>query len=174
MGAEISAAAADAEFDAVDGEVLDLRNWIPYRCSAVANRVSTCLQSMYEERFALTVPGWRVMATLGRYAPLSAKEVADHTAMDQVQVTRAINHMAALGLVSRRTDTADRRRIVLRLSKKGLAAYREIAPLALSIERALLADFTKAEQAQLAALTAKLLRAAEKTLPQEVAWQDFR
>jgi hypothetical protein len=63
---------------------LDLERWLPYQGSVVSNRVSACLASMYRERFGLTVPGWRVMAVLARYQPLSAKELAHRTAMDQV------------------------------------------------------------------------------------------
>ncbi|HKV00145.1 MAG TPA: MarR family transcriptional regulator [Vineibacter sp.] len=155
------------------GPSLELRAWLPYRCSVIANRVSACLERMYGERFGLSVPGWRVMAVLGRYAPLSAKEVAVATAMDQVQITRTLTHLASVGLISRRTDPADRRRIVLKLSRKGQSAYAEIVPLAQAIEDALLADLSANERAALARLSEKVMLRSEELLGEDVDWKTF-
>jgi DNA-binding MarR family transcriptional regulator len=148
-------------------------DWIPYRCSVISNRVSACLQSMYGERFQLSVPGWRLMFVLGRDAPLSAKEVGERTAMDQVQVTRAITQMASVGLVSRRVDPADRRRVILRLSRKGMEAYGEIAPLAKRIEQQIIAPLTPAETTEFGRLLDKVFHRAEDILPDGVDWRSF-
>jgi|BarGraIncu00222A_1022003.scaffolds.fasta_scaffold06986_2 DNA-binding MarR family transcriptional regulator len=152
---------------------LNLREWLPYRCSVIANRVSACLEGMYSERFGLSVPGWRIMAVLGHNEPLSAKEVAHATAMDQVQVTRALSQMASVGLISRRTDASDRRRVVLRLSRKGQSAYAEIIPLAKAIEEALLADLTSTEHTWLMRLSEKLMRRSEEILTEDTNWKTF-
>jgi DNA-binding MarR family transcriptional regulator len=154
-------------------EPLELPEWVPYRCSAIANHVSACLESMYGKRYGLSVVGWRVMAVLGSDASLSATQVAEQTAMDPVQVTRTINHLTSLSLLSRRVDKEDRRRVVLNLSKKGWSVYNEIVPVARGIERALLASFSPQERQQLQELTGKLLEAAERILPLGVDWRPF-
>lgn len=165
----------------VNGEDTDLADesavlgpeWLPYQCSIIANRVSACLQSMYGERFQLSVAGWRVMFVLGQYAPLSAKEVGERTAMDQVQVTRAINQMASVNLISRRIDASDRRRVVLRLSRRGRDAYAEIVPLAEKIERGIVASLTPDEIGQLSLLLGKVRTRAEEMLFDGVDWRSF-
>lgn len=164
----MSDAAADETAD-----ILDLGRWLPARCSVIANRVSACLETMYGERFGLSVPGWRIMANLGRYAPLSAKEVTERTAMNHVQVTRAVDQMEAVGLVSRKADPADRRRVELRLTRRGIAAYREIVPLARAIEAALLDGLTAAERDMLDRLSARVQARAEEVLPDGVDWRRF-
>lgn len=153
------------------GPSLDLKHWFPYQCSVIANRVSACLQSMYGERFDLSVPGWRIMAVLGQHAPLSAKAVGERTAMDQVQITRAINQMASVGLISRWIDPADRRKVMLRLSRKGQGAYEEIAPLAQQIERELFASLRSDEIELLSSLMGKLLTRVEEVVPEGVDWR---
>ncbi len=164
----------DEQPDPDDGSaVLDLDAWLPYRCSVVANRVSACLQGMYGERFQLSVPGWRVMAVLGRHAPLSAKDVGERTAMDQVQVTRAVNQMASVNLISRRVDPSDRRRVVLRLSRRGQDAYAEIVPVAQRIEREILGILKPVEVEQLSSLMEKVRSRAEDVLPEGVDWRSF-
>ncbi|NYZ15830.1 winged helix-turn-helix transcriptional regulator [Azospirillum sp. RWY-5-1] len=142
--------------------ILHLDDWLPYQFSYVSNEVSLFLEDIYRTRFGLTVSGWRVMAVLGLHAPLSAKQVAEHTAMDQVQVTRAINHLASLGLISRRVDSADRRKVVLRLSPRGRDVYGEIVPYAIEIERTLLSPLTAEELNCLRALTRKVVERAHQ------------
>ena len=140
----------------------------------IANRVSACLESMYGECFGLSVVGWRVMAHLGHRAPLSAKGLAERAAMNHVQVTRAVDQLVLAGLVIRKPDVADRRRIVLRLSRKGRRAYQQIVPLAKSIENALLEPLTEAERRLLTSLSARVLAQTEDVLAQGCDWRQFR
>jgi DNA-binding MarR family transcriptional regulator len=168
-----SPSAEDVNKDIIDTTEILGFEWIPYRCSVIANRVSACLQSMYGERFQLSVPGWRVMFVLGQHSPLAAKEVGQRTAMDQVQVTRAINQMASVGLISRRVDPADRRRVVLRLSKRGLEAYSEIVPLALKIEAAIVSSLQPSEIEQFSSLLGRVLVSVEEKLADDTDWRSF-
>ena len=74
---------------------LHLEDFLPYRLSVLTNRVSSAIARHYSERFDLTVPEWRVMAVLGGAPDLSAREVAQKTAMDKVQVSRAVAGLIA-------------------------------------------------------------------------------
>src|ERR1043166_3536149 len=69
---------------------LDLPRFLPYRLSVLTNRVSSAIARHYSERFGLSIPEWRVMAVLGSVSDLSAREVASRTAIDKVQVSRAV------------------------------------------------------------------------------------
>ena len=69
---------------------LDLDHFVPYRLSVLSNRVSDAIARHYSERFGLSIPEWRVMAVLGQTPGLSARDVAARTAMDKVQVSRAV------------------------------------------------------------------------------------
>lgn len=138
-----------------------LAHWLPYRFSVVANRVSASLYAFYQERYGMSVPAWRVMAHLGESQPLSAKDVAEMAAMDSVSVTRALNQLESLGLLIRKIDPEDRRRVTLKLSKKGQAAYDEIVPLAQEAQRALLEGLNATERAALDKLSAKIWKNSE-------------
>lgn len=143
------------------GEVeLALERFLPYRLSVLANLVSRALAQIYEERFGLSVPQWRVIAVLARFPGLSASDVAEKTAMDKVMVSRAVAGLARQGRLVRRLEVDDRRRSTLRLSAKGMAVYRAIAPVALSYERELLEGFSPKERAALDRAIAELSRRA--------------
>ena len=105
-----------------------LENFLPYRLSVLTNRVSTALAGIYAERYDLNISEWRVMAVIGRYSDLSPSAVCVFTAMDKVQVSRAIKSLLAAGRLLRRADKSDGRRHLLKLSAKGRAIYQAIVP----------------------------------------------
>ena len=131
---------------------LILEDFLPYRLSVLSHTVSTTLGRMYEKRFGLSIPEWRVIAILGRFPGLSAAEVAERTLMDKVAVSRAVTKLIRSGRIDRRFADADRRRSILNLSKEGQRVHDDVAALALAFERDLLqgidektyADFNRA------------------------------
>lgn len=119
-------------------ETLALENFVPYRLSIVANRVSGGLSRLYAERFNLSIPQWRVLAVLARGKGVTAEQVCRATAMDKVAVSRAVARLVARRFVIRRRDAADGRRRLLSLSASGRRVYEQIVPLARAYERDLL------------------------------------
>jgi DNA-binding MarR family transcriptional regulator len=81
--------------------------------------------------------------------------------MDAVAVSRAVNRLLRAGRLRRTVAASDRRRSVLHVSRSGAAVYRQVAPLALRIEKALLAPFTAADRALLDRVLGQLQLRAE-------------
>ena len=140
--------------------VLVLEAFLPYRLSILSNTVSSRIAKSYAERFSLTVPEWRVMAVLGRFPGLTAGEVTERTAMDKVQVSRAVARLLRTKRIERRVVDGDRRARHLFLTAEGRAVYSEIVPLALDYERRLAVSLSAAERGQLEKLLSKLAAAA--------------
>jgi DNA-binding MarR family transcriptional regulator len=141
---------------------LELENFLPYRLSILAQIVSESLHDLYAGPFGLTVTQWRVMAALGRFAPLTASDVGQRIVMDKVAVSRAVAGMMKRGLVERATDRTDRRRASLRLSARGRAMYARIVPIALAYERRLYEAFSAEETRSFDALTQRLFAHAKR------------
>ena len=135
---------------------LKLENFLPYRLSVLSNRTSNAIAREYSERFDMTIPEWRVMAVLGRYPGLSAREVTERTAMDKVAVSRAVARLLERELLRRETHGDDRRRSVLTLTEAGHSVYDEVAPMTLACEQQLLSTLDADDRAQLEALLDKL------------------
>ena len=133
-----------------------LENFLPYRLSVLSNRVSQTIADLYQKRFGLAITEWRVMAVLGRFADLSANEVAERTAMDKVAVSRAVARLLERGLIKREIHSDDRRRSVLALSEVGYTVYDEVAPMALACEQRLIATLDEDERTTLDRLLVKL------------------
>lgn len=139
---------------------LDLDSFMPYRLSVLSNRVSSAIADEYSERLGLTIPEWRIMAVLGGTAGLSAREVAERTAMDKVQVSRAVARLLSARRIQKEADGEDGRVTRLSLSARGRAIYDEIVPLALHLEELFLSALTPAERKTFDALMTKLGRQA--------------
>jgi DNA-binding MarR family transcriptional regulator len=133
-----------------------LDRFVPYRLSVLSNTVSDAIARLYRSRFGLTIAEWRCMAVLGSFAPLSANDVAARTAMDKVQVSRAVAALLQKGFALQATDRQDRRRSKLALSASGSRVYARIVPLAQAAEAELLAALSPSERKRLSALLDKL------------------
>jgi DNA-binding MarR family transcriptional regulator len=141
---------------------LILEEFLPYRLSVLSHTVSTTIASVYEKRFGVSIPEWRVIAILGRFPGLSAVDVAERTLMDKVAVSRAVTKLIKNGRIDRQFADADRRRSILNLSEDGRKVHNEIAPLALQFEHDLLDGVTDDDVATLNAVIDDLLSKARK------------
>jgi DNA-binding MarR family transcriptional regulator len=141
---------------------LVLEEYLPYRLSVLSNLVSRTLARLYEQRFGLTVAEWRIMAVLARFGPLSANAVCDRTAMDKVQVSRAVARAVDNGLVDRGIDALDRRRSVLTLTSKGRGIHDQIVPLAVSLQSNLLGSLSGEEYCRLNDMLTRLYSRARE------------
>ncbi len=142
----------------VDRAPLELERFLPYRLSILSNRLSQAIAREYQQRFNLSMTEWRVMAVLARFNGdgLSAREVAERTAMDKVAVSRALARLTSAGRVSRSTHNGDKRRSVLRLTAKGWKIHDTVAPRARAHEREVLGHLTTDERRVLTQILDKL------------------
>lgn len=142
-------------------QALELEKFLPYRLSILAQLVSESLHDLYAVPFGLTVTQWRVMAALGRFAPLTASEVGRRIVMDKVAVSRAVAGLMKRRLVERATDRDDRRRASLRLSARGRAMHARIVPIAIDYEARLYRALSPDERLVFNSLADRLFARAE-------------
>lgn len=142
-----------------------LETFVPYRLSVLTNIVSRTIARLYGERFGLSIPEWRVMAVLGRFAPLSASDVCARTAMDKVRVSRAVDRLRRASLVEQAIDSRDRRRSRLRLSRSGHRMHDAIVPMAQAAEALFLDGLSPAERRTLDRLLSRLTERALAIAP---------
>lgn len=136
-----------------------LEDFLPYRLSVAANRVSRRFADRYGAAFGLSIPEWRVMAVLGRFGRLPAREIAARTAMDKVKVSRAVRLLEARGFLERAADAGDARLHWLALSAAGQGVHAAIVPMAREMEAEVVQGLSAEE---LAVLHAALGRIAER------------
>lgn len=139
---------------------LKLDSYLPYRLSVASNAVSGLIARAYEDRFALTVPQWRLLCVLAEDGRLSQVQIVARTVMDKVTVSRAAQGLVKRRLIGRAENKSDGRSHVLALTPEGRALHAEIAPLALAYEAALISGLAPEEVMLLKRLLGRLQAAA--------------
>lgn len=143
-------------------DVLILEEFLPFRLSVLSNRISSAVAKLYESRFDLKLPEWRIMAILGRNPNLTASQIVDISQMDKVAISRAVKRLVAMGRLTATDDPDDARRQRLNLSEAGRKIYEQIVPLALGVEEKLLARMSEDERAALQDAITRLSQAAAR------------
>ena len=142
--------------------LLELERFLPYRLNVVAESVSRALSRLYAERYGIGVPEWRVMATLGEYERMTAKQVGAHSRMHKTKVSRAVAALEDKGLIERELNEEDMREAFVALTGRGLRVYQDLAPRALAFERVLDKTLGAGERAHLDAILRRLEERAQE------------
>ncbi|MCC5858843.1 MAG: winged helix-turn-helix transcriptional regulator [Ectothiorhodospiraceae bacterium] len=137
---------------------LDLNQFLPYRLSNLADRVSQGLSTIYSARFGISIPEWRVLAWISHKDVLTAKQISEFTRMDKARVSRAVNALERRGLISRTPSDDDQRVQFLRLTGQGETLLAELIPEAHAWEARVVATLSAAEYRDLFNIIAKLER----------------
>lgn len=145
-----------------DGDALWLHEFIPYKLAVVANRLSQSIGSVFEERFGIQIPEWRILMALHAHGPTAPNEVVEQTSMDKARVSRAQRRLVELDLVAVSEDPRDRRRLVLFLTKKGTALCRSIIPEVRRMESWFLAVLDARERAALDGALSRLFERSQQ------------
>lgn len=146
----------------MEPEILDLESFLPYRLYRLADTVSRQFSRIYKERHGLTRPEWRTLSGLGQRGTMTATELGEQSAMHKTKVSRAVAELERRRWLTRTPDEKDRRVEHLVLTKAGLAAYREMVPLAKAFERELLARLSATERTAIVTGIAALEGALEE------------
>ena len=100
--------------------MLSLHDFLPYRLSIASNAVSDRVAHVYQARFGLKIPEWRVIAVVAEQGHTTQAGLVAATQMDKMTISRAVVALVERGLLAR-TEAADRRTLELALTAEGKA-----------------------------------------------------
>lgn len=124
-----------------------LSEFPPYQLAVLAEVTSAGFAQVYRERFKLTIPEWRVLATVAEVPQVRAKDVGAARHLPKTAVSRAVANLRRRGLLKVDVNTSDKRESFLSLTPKGRALHAEIVPLADAYAREMLERLTPEERA---------------------------
>jgi len=150
---------------------LDLEHRPAYRFSILAALSTRAMSGMLAERFRITVAGWKALSMIGAFGPISSGSVARRSSMDPDKVTRAVDQLVDKGLVARKVDPEDRRRVVLTLTARGKRAFTEIDGMRRQVDVEFLSVLSESERRNLFAALDKLELQARRIFTGRDAWR---
>lgn len=127
----------------------DLEHFLPYLLNQAAEATSRSFQAIYAEKYGLTRTQWRVLAHLGKFGAMSAKEICTRSHIEKTKVSRAIAALEGDGLLGRCEDAADRRAEILSLTRSGKRIFAELGKHAQDYDHGLRAKLGVSTSAEL-------------------------
>lgn len=131
-------------------------SYLLYLLAAVSDRASAEFHS-HARAAGLRVPEWRVLACLADEDGAMVTRLARLSLMEQSRLTRIIDQMAERGLVSRRSDPKDRRRVRVFLTDAGRDLALGLIADARDHEARILADLGGEDAQRIKPMLEKLL-----------------
>lgn len=133
-----------------------LDQFLPYRLSLLAGRISREFAASYQPRFGLSIAEWRVMAHLSQSDSVSVRDIHRRADLEKSRASRAAARLEAAGLLRKSVDPDDRRLVALALTEKGRAAMEELIPLGRTYEETLLSRLSPEDRAALDRILSRL------------------
>ena len=106
---------------------ITLDDFWPYQTIVLADQISRHTLSIVKREAELNLSQWRVLAAVAEKSGRSAAEVTAITPMDKTIVSRAVSSLITIGLITKISDTSDKRRSSLSATKDGEAVYARVA-----------------------------------------------
>ena len=117
-----------------------LETFLPYQLVVAAERVSRKVHRLFQARFGITIPEWRVLAHLGQADAVSVREIHSKVDMDKSKVSRAAARLESQGYLSKTVHPTDRRLVELTLTESGRALLDELLDAAREVEAQITAE----------------------------------
>lgn len=122
-----------------------LQEFWPYLLNQAAEATSLAFQRHYKRKYGMLRTEWRVVFHLGRYGPLTAKDICTRATIHKTKVSRAVAALENRRYVERTELPADRRHEILKLTKAGEAVFHDLVQQAERYNAELMAGYSAEE-----------------------------
>src|SRR5688572_17326320 len=146
------------------GSGLNVEDFLTFRMNRLSNALRTNLTKAYLEEFELSLPEWRLLALVARFAPMRFSEVTARSGMDKGQVSRTLRVMATRGLTKTKTIKGSGSRstealaapVMVSITPKGTSLYKAVLPVARKRQADMLLTLSQSERVTLYSIIDKL------------------
>lgn len=145
----------------------DLDHFLPYLLNQAAEATSKDFQTTYRTAYGMTRTQWRVLANLGKFGAMTARDICRISHMEKTKVSRAVAALEDRGLLTRTPDPGDRRAEILSLTDQGAQVFADLGQRGIAFDAALRAELGPDAVAHLDALLARLIARGAGLPPDE-------
>lgn len=112
----------------------DLEGFLPYLLNQAAEATSRSFQASYKADYGMTRTQWRVLANLGKFGAMTARDICRISHIEKTKVSRAVSALESEGILSRAPSAADRRAEILSLTETGRRVFADLGQRALAYD----------------------------------------
>jgi len=132
-----------------DPTEFDLERFLPYLLNQAAEATSKSFQASYKAAYGMTRTQWRVLANLGKFGSMTARDICAISHIEKTKVSRAVSALEEDLLLSRAISPQDRRAEILSLTDRGREVFADLGQKAIEYDLALRAQIGPEIAAQL-------------------------
>lgn len=110
--------------------IFHLAEFLPYRMTVAAERLSAGMARRYREEFGITVAEWRVLVHVADAGSVSIRDIHERVHLEKSKASRAASRLEAAGLLTKEVNEDDRRLIALALTEEGHAMMDRLTAIA--------------------------------------------
>jgi DNA-binding MarR family transcriptional regulator len=132
-----------------------------HRLLKLTNRLMQPFSTYLAHRYNISLNEFRLLMAIGRLGASASHELAEHTGVNAMSVSRAVATLQRHGRITVETDPRNRRRKVLRLTAEGERLYAIMLPHTQSVADYLLGGMSGGDIAVLDKLVGKLIARLE-------------
>ena len=140
-----------------DGVNLKVNEFLTFHLLRLSSVAKASVARAYLEPSGLSVPEWRLLASVANYSPLPFSDITAMTTMDKGQVSRTLRSAQAKGLVETELVPAERRglgeagstsisRVIVSITPAGRELYARVMPVAQSYQAGILNQMSVEER----------------------------
>lgn len=144
-----------------DSETFDLERFLPYLLNQAAEATSKSFHATYRLEYGMSRTQWRIMANLGKFGAMTARDICAISHMEKTKVSRAVAALEAEGWLSRAQSPQDRRAEILSLTDSGRKVFADLGKRAIAYDRELRAQLGPELAARLDDLLHRLIAQAD-------------
>lgn len=134
---------------------------LPHRLQLLARMIDRESARQLQSQSGLSLADWRVLAFAGTAGLTSAAEICTAFQIDRAEVSRAISKLSLSGLIVRKPDDGNRKRLLLQLTPEGTALFRKTRQARVAYFAKITADLTAEERRTLEKLITKIAQAVD-------------
>jgi DNA-binding MarR family transcriptional regulator len=115
-------------------EPFDLQDFLPYLLNQAAEATSRGFEVTYKARYGMTRTQWRVLANLGRFGAMTARDICRISHIEKTKVSRAVAALEAELMLARAPSHEDGRSEILSLTPRGQEVFADLGQRALRFD----------------------------------------
>lgn len=104
----------------------DLADFLPYLLNQAAEATSQSFHRIYRDTYGMTRTQWRVLANLGKFGAMTARDICEISHVEKTKVSRSVAALEAAGCLERKPSPKDGRAEILTLTAKGYQIFADL------------------------------------------------
>jgi DNA-binding MarR family transcriptional regulator len=99
---------------------------LPYRLLLLARMIDRQASRKLQSDFNISLAEWRVLAFVGVSGPSTAATIGAQGRIDRAEISRAVAALERKGLATREPHPTNRRKLIIKPTKRGEALFEEV------------------------------------------------